>query len=177
MMSDMQIPIMLGSDKATQHLIAPVQDDLIAVQAYAVGEMFIFNNVLYKATSAISLGDAIVIGTNADVAGTITDAYGKYGGVVGVDADNPITGGRITTAGGSWTATEDCWLMGNTGMATSVATVYFPVCFPVKSGQQITTRSSGQVEINVDNKQFYKTFVSGSNPTLYYDLTAYKLKY
>ena len=79
MLNSMQIPVMMGSDRATQKLIAPIQEDLTAVQAYAVGEMFIFNNVLYKATSAISLGDTIAIGTNADVAGTIADAYGAYG--------------------------------------------------------------------------------------------------
>lgn len=71
MISDMQIPIMLGSDKATQHLLAPVQDDLVAVQDYKVGDVFIFNNGLYKVTDDIDTSDPIIIGSgagcNADV--------------------------------------------------------------------------------------------------------------
>lgn len=70
MMSDMRTPIMVGSDKATQHILAPTQNDLVAKQDYDEGALFIFNNGLYKTTAAIITGDNIVIGsgtgTNAE---------------------------------------------------------------------------------------------------------------
>ena len=52
-------------DMATQHMLAPIQVDLTAVKAYAVGSYFIFNNEMYEVTSAITQGAAIVIGTSA----------------------------------------------------------------------------------------------------------------
>ena len=70
MMSDMRTPIMVGSDKATQYILAPTQNDLVAKQDYAEGALFIFNNGLYKTTAAITTGDNIIIGsgtgTNAE---------------------------------------------------------------------------------------------------------------
>ena len=73
MMETMQIPVMMGSDKATQHIVAPVQEDLIAKQAYAVGDLFIFNNGLYKVTTSIASGGAISIGTNCQAASTVVE--------------------------------------------------------------------------------------------------------
>ena len=73
MMSSAQIPVMIGSDKATQTIIAPVQHDLIAAQRYEVGDLFIFNNGLYKVTTAIAQGGTITIGTNCQAAPTLSD--------------------------------------------------------------------------------------------------------
>ena len=70
MMSDMRTPIIVGSDKATQYILAPTQNDLVAKQDYAKGALFIFNNGLYKTTATITTGDNIIIGsgtgTNAE---------------------------------------------------------------------------------------------------------------
>ena len=65
MVTDMQIPVLMSSDKLTQPIIAPVQDTLVAKQNYAVGDEFIYNNGLYKATAVINATDPITIGTNA----------------------------------------------------------------------------------------------------------------
>ena len=53
-------------DIETQMLIAPVLGEMIATQAFAVGEQFIVNSTLYKATKAIAIGDMISVGTGAN---------------------------------------------------------------------------------------------------------------
>jgi hypothetical protein len=45
-------------------LIAPHESTAIASRAYAIGQAFMYSGKLYKATAAISSGDAIVPGTN-----------------------------------------------------------------------------------------------------------------
>lgn len=53
-------------DIQTQMLIAPVMGEMIATQAFAIGEQFIVNSTLYKATKAIAIGDTISVGTSAN---------------------------------------------------------------------------------------------------------------
>ena len=53
-------------DMATQHMLAPIFPTLVATQALNIGDLFIFNNELYKATKAIASGAAISIGTGAN---------------------------------------------------------------------------------------------------------------
>lgn len=65
------------SGKADLTLIAPVQTTLTASRAYAVGEQFVYNQVLYKVTQAIASGAAITIGTNAVLVGSVTEQLGK----------------------------------------------------------------------------------------------------
>lgn len=48
----------------TRSMIAGVESSSTASRAYAVGEYFIFSNVLYRATSAIASGGTITPGTN-----------------------------------------------------------------------------------------------------------------
>jgi len=63
----------LGNDVQTQMLIAPVLAEMVSDKAYAVGEQFIVNNVLYKITQAVSAADIpLVVGTNCEVSQTIT---------------------------------------------------------------------------------------------------------
>lgn len=61
------------TDVPTQMLIAPVLPTMVSDRAYAVGEQFIVNSVLYKITQAVSAaGVALVVGTNCAVSDTIT---------------------------------------------------------------------------------------------------------
>lgn len=57
----------------TQEIIAPVQDTLTASRSYAVGDQFIYQNKLYKATAAIASGGSITIGGNCTLASTVTE--------------------------------------------------------------------------------------------------------
>lgn len=57
----------------TEPLIAPVQNSLVASKAYAVGEQFIYNGNLYKATASIASGGTITINGNCALADSIAD--------------------------------------------------------------------------------------------------------
>ena len=80
--------------KANNTLIAKVETSTTATQRYEIGDQFILNGVLYKATSIIANGGTITIGTNCTAADTIvkqisdnngkkkylliSDSYGGY---------------------------------------------------------------------------------------------------
>lgn len=62
----------INSNKLNQTVIATRQANLTASKAYAVGEQFVYNNILYRVTSAIAKNAAITIGGNATTADNIT---------------------------------------------------------------------------------------------------------
>lgn len=76
-------------DMATQHIVAPVQLTAVADKNYAIGDLFIFNNELYKATSAITSGEDIIFkpetGYNAEVASTIAEEIDLSHEISGID--------------------------------------------------------------------------------------------
>lgn len=55
------------------NMIAPIESSLVASKAYAVGDQFVYNGLLYKVTAAIASGGAIVIGTNCEVAPCVAE--------------------------------------------------------------------------------------------------------
>ena len=67
----------INSNKANQTVIATRQANLTASKAYAIGEQFIYNNILYRATAAIASGGTITIGGNATAADNITSQISK----------------------------------------------------------------------------------------------------
>ena len=65
-----------------------------STHAYAIGDYFIYNDVLYKATAAIAIGDTIVPNTNCTATNVMTEvAAGGGGSVAAADVTlAPITG-------------------------------------------------------------------------------------
>ena len=63
--SDLQIT---DDTKVSKSSIAPIEDTLVATQAYAIGDEFWISDTLYMVTAPIAQGDGIVIGTNCEVA-------------------------------------------------------------------------------------------------------------
>jgi hypothetical protein len=57
----------------SQAMIATVQPNLTAVKAYAKGEQFVYQGLLYKATTAISSGGTITIGGNCELADSVME--------------------------------------------------------------------------------------------------------
>lgn len=68
----------INSNKLNQTVIATRQANLTASKAYAIGEQFIYNNILYRATAAIASGGTITIGGNATAADNITTQISKF---------------------------------------------------------------------------------------------------
>ena len=57
----------------TQKLIAPIQSNLTASKAYAVGEQFVYNGLLYEVTAAIASGGTITINGNCKLSDNVTN--------------------------------------------------------------------------------------------------------
>lgn len=56
----------------SNNVVAPVELTLTSTRAYAVGDQFVYDGLLYKATAAIGEGGAITIGTNCELADCVT---------------------------------------------------------------------------------------------------------
>jgi hypothetical protein len=62
-----------GSAEAAERMIAPIEPDASAsTRAYTVGKRLILNEVLYKAKTAIAIGDELVVGTNIELADNVS---------------------------------------------------------------------------------------------------------
>ena len=61
-----------ASANNAQQMIAPIQNNLTASKAYAVGEQFVYNGLLYKVTAAITQGGTITIDGNCELADSVT---------------------------------------------------------------------------------------------------------
>lgn len=70
----------INGNKANQAVIATRQANLTASRRYEIGDQFIYNNTLYKATAVIANGAAINIGSsgNATTADNVTTQIGKF---------------------------------------------------------------------------------------------------
>lgn len=62
----------INSNKLNQSVIATRQSNLIASKDYVIGEQFVYNNILYRATAAIARNATITIGGNATTADSIS---------------------------------------------------------------------------------------------------------
>lgn len=60
-------------------VIATAEPTNISSHAYAIGDQFVYNGILYTATSAISVGATITPGTNCSISDTITEQIGNAG--------------------------------------------------------------------------------------------------
>lgn len=74
------------SRQAVEANIAPVETDATSsAAAYSIGDQLILNDILYKATAAIAIGDALTVGTNIafadDVVTQLGDAASRIGTV------------------------------------------------------------------------------------------------
>lgn len=72
-------------------VIATAEPTNISSHAYAIGDQFVYNGILYTATSAISVGDTIAPGTNCSISDTITEQIGNAGKVTGVKGNAEST--------------------------------------------------------------------------------------
>lgn len=135
--TDYQAPLTAGTDyatpaqledKANQSQLAHVETGTTASRAYAVGEYFCWNGLLYRVKTAISSGGTITPGTNCEVTMVGSDLY---------KLDN-----LIAKAPGS--GTRDAQLQ--VGTYNSVATMNF-VSLP--------SRSPGKPDVYVDFAETY----------------------
>lgn len=72
----------VNGNKANQTVIATRQANLTASKKYEIGDQFIYNNVLYKATAVINSGATITIGGNASTADNISTQISKIANMI-----------------------------------------------------------------------------------------------
>lgn len=58
-------------------MIAPIESTQTASHNYAVGEQFVYQGLLYKATQQITIGDTITVGANCELADEVTKQIGE----------------------------------------------------------------------------------------------------
>ena len=89
-----------GGGSSCEDMIAPVETSTTASQAYAIGEQFILNGVLYTATAAITAGSTITIDGNCTASDTVTEQIQniKQGESVSVTADGVKTYRQVLNA-------------------------------------------------------------------------------
>lgn len=68
----------INSNKLNQSVIATRQSNLIASKDYVIGEQFVYNNILYRATAAIARNATITIGGNATTADSISSQISNF---------------------------------------------------------------------------------------------------
>lgn len=78
-------------DMTTQHMLAPIFSGLKAEKALSKGDLFIINDTLYKATANIALNATITIGTNAELASTISEELNRLSIPYCYNANTDIT--------------------------------------------------------------------------------------
>ena len=88
---------------ATGMIETSTEASATSAHAYAVGEHFIYNDVLYKATAAIAIGDTIASGTNCQPVTVAGELENVQESLVFDDAptegsSNPVKSGGIYTA-------------------------------------------------------------------------------
>lgn len=120
------------ASKADQSMIAPVETVATASQAYAIGEQFILNGVLYTATAAISAGGTITIGGNCTASDSVTEQIANAGGLPAnmEFGMQPTTGAtRTITLSKNYSAMGGCLLQVNSGSYAGSFFVKTPITF------------------------------------------------
>ena len=62
-----------GDISTAVQMIAPIETTLTASRAYAIGDSFVYEGLLYIVTVAIAQGDSIVIDTNCELSDCVSD--------------------------------------------------------------------------------------------------------
>lgn len=104
-------------DNAARSMLAPIEASATASQAYAVGELLVYNGLLYKATAAIAQGDTITPDTNCTTTKLGTEVAGSTSGLAthASNGDIHVTEAQKT----AWTGKQDALTFDSTPTANS----------------------------------------------------------
>ena len=117
--------------KANQSMIAPVETSTTASQAYAIGEQFILNGVLYTATAAITAGGTITVNGNCTASDTVTEQIANAGsGITLLHTSISLTSSSAGNA--AFSINPNSYIILN---AYCLVNTYFPILFATTSNQ------------------------------------------
>lgn len=154
----------VNGSKANQTVIATRQANLTASKKYEIGDQFIYNNVLYKATAVINSGATITIGGNASTADNISTQISNCtnflsGSYVGTQLDQAISQGSTYTVPDDGFYLLSAFNSGASNLTASYninGVVIFTnankyassILIPLKKGTVLGTRSSSDQTTN-----------------------------
>ena len=154
----------INSLKTNQTVIATRQANLTASRAYAIGDQFIYNNTLYKATAAISSGGAITIGGNATAADDITSQISnKTRTSLQLNTNYTANKAMIITVVGTNSSTDNAYILIEVNKGNNVIDSYY---------QQVS-HSSRSITLTafVNTNDVFKIFATGLTVTVCESLT------
>ena len=93
----------IPSNPATEQQIAPIETGTTASQAYAIGDFFCWNGLLYKAIADIAAGQTFTVDTNCEQTTVMTENQAKqdiltFDTAPTADSPNPVTSDGINSA-------------------------------------------------------------------------------
>ena len=153
----------VGGGSAEQ-MIAPVEISTTASQAYAIGEQFILNGVLYTATAAITAGGTITINGNCTASDTVTEQIAN----AGIGLKN-ITEYKINIAGNVPTATEMANAVQTINLYGSVIITFFNAgnwCASTFYGNLVGDQYGAGILVSYYSSKFFKVTIAGGTATL-----------
>ena len=121
-----------------QQMIAPIQSNLTASKAYVVGEQFVYNGLLYKATAAIAQGGTITIGGNCALADSVTEQIYQNKNAINnkLNITTRVRSMADGRAGVAWTPSfEDAIVEAEFGLNSNIH-----VLFPINKAMTSTTK-------------------------------------
>lgn len=132
---------------ALNKTIAPVETDLTdASQAYAIGQNFIYDGVLYKAKTAIAQHDALVLNTNYEAADDIVSQIAAKQDPITVDNVPTENSNNPVKSGGVYSAEANIYeVMGRNGAKNLVPYPYYNGDSWETNGIAFTVNSDGSV--------------------------------
>ena len=74
-----------------QQGFAPIENAATAANAYAIGDLLVWEGVLYKAKAAIAVGDSFTVGTNIETT-TVADKLNNIDSQITTNTDTTISG-------------------------------------------------------------------------------------
>jgi len=141
-----------------------------STHAYAIGDYFIYNDVLYKATQAIAIGDTIVPDTNCSTTNVTTEL------LTTVDLSDEVTqlqtdvGSLQTDVGDLQTALNNYYILDSYDVTGGVTTVYAAVMGLMIQLSEATAdiKALANVSIFVSDKTIFRlTFLENQTLAAY----------
>lgn len=129
-----------------------------STRAYSIGDYFIYNDVMYKATAAIAIGDTIVPNTNCVATNVDTELKSQASDITQLNNDLANVNSLISGTYGAYsTRSADSFVGFNLPKGTNYANIQFTTAsgFVLREGMEYTvlqnSPTTGKILIRIDS--------------------------
>ena len=150
-------------------LIAPVETSSTASQQYLEGDQFVYNGVLYKATTTIPNGGTITVGSNCQLAGDVTSQISEissnlFKGSISVTGDGTKTYKQLLNE--LYALIDDNKLSVKSVLKDATSVMPLTGFSPTTIGFSQTAASATTIYVSNYNLSTNSTLYSSSNNTI-----------